>query len=271
MIEVVTMSQRQACSMAGSRLLRTTLLATVLVAMPTSDANAQKAFTVDTRSSLAWWQVNPHMKHLWGTTCPGDPSWRAGEGVSISQAQSLLSKAYKRTGYAAVRDTIVPLYPRRRVRSVCEGGVAGEITTTDPSTWAGLRGELVIKPSFLTSGLKLRDAYTDDLLDIMKFPEIKFRIDSLRSVQPGDTTRAVVVGVLALHGVETPMAVPVRAWKEAGGTRVLGKFDIDAKDLIEIYNLSRWKLGLGVQTNIWQTLHLGFDVVLREATSKASQ
>lgn len=265
------MSQRQARSMAGSLPFRTTLVAAVLVALSATTADAQKVFAVDTRSSLAWWQVNPHLKHLWGTTCPGDPSWRAGEGVSMSQAQSLLSKAYKRTGYAAVRDTIIPLYPRRRVRSVCEGGVTGEITTTDPMTWAGVRGVIAVKPSFLTSGLKMRDAYTDDLLDIQKYPEIRFRIDSLRSVQPGDTTRAVAVGVFSLRGVDKPMAVPVRAWREAGGTRVLGRFDIEAIDLIEVYNLSRWKLGLGVQTNIWQTLHLGFDVVLRETPAKAAQ
>jgi polyisoprenoid-binding protein YceI len=258
--------------MAGSFLIRTTLVATVFTVLPLASAMAQKTFTIDSRSSLAWWQVNPHMKHLWGTTCPGDPSWRAGEGVSVSQAQSLLSKAYKRTGYAAVRDTIVPLYPRRKVRSVCEeGGVTGQVSAADVTTWRGLRGQISIRGDHLTSGLKIRDAYTDDLLDVQKFPEIKFRIDSVSAVQPGDTTRATVVGVFMLHGVETPMSVPVRAWKEAGGLRVLGKFDIAALDLIEVYNLSKWKLGLGVQTNIWQTLHLGFDVLLRESPSSGSQ
>ena len=266
------MSQRLTRCMAGSLFCRTTLLACVLAAVPATANAQQKTFAIDSRSSLAWWQVNPHLKHLWGTTCPGDPSWRAGEGVSVSQAQSLMSKAYKRTGYAAVRDTIVPLYPRRRVRSVCEdGGVTGQVTVNDVASWGGVRGQIAIRGDHLTSGLKLRDAYTDDLLDVQKFPEIKFRIDSVRAVQPGDTTRGTVVGVLMLHGIETPMSVPIRAWKEAGGTRVLGKFDIDAKDLIDVYQLSRWKLGLGVQTNIWQTLHLGFDVVLREAPANSSQ
>jgi hypothetical protein len=265
------MSQRLIRCLASSPLHTSMVLAAALLVLP-DKANAQKTFTVDSRSSLAWWQVNPHLKHLWGTTCPGDPTWRAGEGVSVAQAQSLLSKAYKRTGYAAVRDTIVPLYPRRRVRSVCaDGAVNGEVSAADATTWQGLTGTISVKPSFLTSGLKIRDAYTNDLLDVTKYPEIKFRIDSVRAVQPGDTTRATVIGVFMLHGVETPMAVPVRAWKEAGGLRVLGKFDIDARDLVEVYNLSKWKLGLGVQTNIWQTLHLGFDVVLREAPAKASQ
>src|SRR5688572_6054164 len=266
------MSQRLTRCMAGSLLYRTTLLACVLAAVPATANAQQKTFAIDSRSSLAWWQVNPHLKHLWGTTCPGDPSWRAGEGVSVSQAQSLMSKAYKRTGYAAVRDTIVPLYPRRRVRSVCEdGGVTGQVTVSDVASWGGVRGQIAIRGDHLTSGLKLRDAYTDDLLDLQKFPEIKFRIDSVRAVHPGDTTRGSVVGVLMLHGIETPMSVPIRSWTEAGGTRVPGKFDIDAKDLIDVYQLSRWKLGLGVQTNIWQTLHLGFDVVLREAPANSSQ
>ena len=264
------MSQRLTRCLVWPPVQASLVLAAALAVLP-HKAEAQTSYTVDSRASLALWQVNPHMKHLWGTTCPGDPSWRAGEGVSISQAQSLLSKAYNRTGYAAVRDTIVPLYPRRRARSVCaDGAVTGQITAADATTWRGLTGTIAIKPSMLTSGLKLRDAYTNDLLDVTKYPEIKFRIDSVRAVQPGDTTRATVVGVLMLHGVETPMAVPVRAWKEMGGVRVKGQFDIGATDLIDVYNLSKYKLGLGVQTNIWQTLHLGFDVVLRDA-AKASQ
>src|SRR5437879_2832266 len=45
-------------------------------------AQAQTRWTVDSRSSLAWWQMSPNLNHLWATTCPEEPSWRPGENRS---------------------------------------------------------------------------------------------------------------------------------------------------------------------------------------------
>jgi hypothetical protein len=60
------------------------------------------------------------------------------------------------------------------------------------------------------------------------------------------------------------MSAPLKAWQEAGGLRVVSIFQIDAHDMVETFKLSKWKLGLGVGTNLWKYLHMGVDVVLRE-------
>jgi polyisoprenoid-binding protein YceI len=157
------------------------------------------------------------------------------------------------------------------VRPVCAPAVSGEIEVEDRATMRGVRGVVAIRGEALTSGLRLRDVYTNDLLDVNKYPEIRFRIDSLTRVQPGDTVRATAVGTLSLHGVDRPMSVPVTAWSEGGGTRVKGQFTLNVKDLTETYGMSKYKLGLGVGTGIWQLLHLGVDVVLREGQVKTSR
>ena len=55
-------------------------LAAALVGLLTAVAGApaQTAWTVDPKASLAWWQINPHLGHLWATTCPQEPSWKPG-------------------------------------------------------------------------------------------------------------------------------------------------------------------------------------------------
>ena len=103
------------------------------------------------------------------------------------------------------------------------------------------------------------------------YPDIRFRIDSLTGLQHGDTIRAMAVGQFELRGVSTPTVVPVKAWKEAGGLRVTGKFTIRPTQLIETYKVSQLTLGLGVGTGIWKLLHMGFDVVLRDATDQATR
>ena len=72
--------------MLGSRSLHSrlprVLAAAALCALAAHDAQAQSRWTADKRASLAWWQINPHLNHLWATTCPEEPSWRPGEGRS---------------------------------------------------------------------------------------------------------------------------------------------------------------------------------------------
>ena len=57
-------------------------LAAALVAFVTAvaAAPAQTHWTIDPKTSIAWWQMSPHLNHLWATTCPADPSWQPGEG-----------------------------------------------------------------------------------------------------------------------------------------------------------------------------------------------
>jgi hypothetical protein len=227
--------------------------------------SAQRAHLVaNGRASLAWWQMNPHMGHLWGTTCPGDPGWRAGEGVSPEGAGALVKAMRNRVGYGTVTlDSIIPLYPRHAVRPLCVDAVRADINVEDLQSLRGVHGVVGVRTKLMYTGLKMRDEFLNQLLENEKYPEVQFKIDSLGNMlQRGDTTRANAFGNFSLHGVDKPMVVPVKIWKDGGGLRVTGQFPIQARDMVEVYGLSRFKLGLGVGTNIWKLLHLGVDVVL---------
>jgi YceI-like protein len=232
-------------------------------------APAQVRLTVDARASLAWWQVNPHLNHLWATTCPQEPSWRPGEGRSAGQ---IIGKGLPvaKQGYAAVSDTtVVPLYPRRTVRSVCAEAVEGDFVVADTVHWRGLRGVVIVKGDALITGEARRDHFARDaVLQTNRYPDIRFTIDSLVDViREADTLRATVVGVFSLHGVTKAMTAPVRAWPEAGGLRVLARLRLPARSLVDEFKLSRFAIGLGLNSAIWQDLFMGVDVVLREKTS----
>jgi hypothetical protein len=221
--------------------------------------------TVDPVLSLAWWQVNPHLGHLWATTCPADPSWRPGEGISVP-ARGYVRPAHMSQSSARTSDERIPLYPRRAVRPLCAESVSGEITAGDTTHWRNLRGFVSVRGENFVSGLDMRDRFArTSVLETQKYPEIRFRIDSLTSVVPGDTIRAMAMGVFSLHGVDEPMTVPVTAWSEAGGLRVQAKFDMPAEDLIDKYHLPKWGVGIGVTAGVWYKLHMGIDVVLKPA------
>src|SRR6266853_2667034 len=102
-------------SHALHRLLRHTLaapLAGLGLLTVVAAAHAQVRWTIDPKTSIAWWQMSPNLNHLWATTCPGDPSWRPGEGRSSGWNINPKLKL-PRTGYANVDDTVhVPLFPR---------------------------------------------------------------------------------------------------------------------------------------------------------------
>jgi hypothetical protein len=227
---------------------------------------AEVKFAVEPETSLAWWQVNPHLNHLWATTCPGDPSWRPGEGRSMAWAGEFLRQR-SQTGYANVRDTVIPLYPRRRARPLCGEAVTGEVTVADRANWRGVRGLISIKSDQLVTGLNMRDEYAKKaILKSQSHPYVRFVIDSLSSIQTrGDTLRGRVHGKLQMLGNQQPTTAPLRAWPEAGGLRVQAQFMVPAEHLQEVYGVSKVALGLGVGTNIWDELHLGVDVVLKTA------
>jgi YceI-like protein len=246
-------------------LLRHTLAAGLLCGLAAVHAEAQARWTADRRASLAWWQINPHLNHLWATTCPEEPSWRPGEGRSSGW---VIDRAFRppKQGYAGVSDTtIVPLYPRPRVRSVCAEAVEVEVSAADTVRWRGVRGHVVVKADALVGGENRRDAYAREaILQTNRYPDIRFTIDSLVGVsRQADTLRGTAVGVFVLHGVSQPMTASVRAFPEAGGLRVLGKFRIPTDELVPVYNLSRFALGLGVGVRVWHDLFMGVDLLLR--------
>jgi YceI-like protein len=236
-----------------------------------ASVDAQSArFAVDSRSSLAWWQLNPHLNHLWATTCPEEPSWQPGQDRSAGW--TIKESKLPKNGYANTIEKKVPLFPRDTVHAVCPSqAIEGEIAANDTTSWRGVNGVVSVRAEALITGLKMRDDFASKaVLHSNKYPEIRFRIDSLISVQRGDTTRANAVGVLELHGVQNPMTVPLKIWRDGGGLRVTGQFEFAAHELVEKYRMSRMALGLGVGTGIWKKLHMGVDVVLKPAAAGRS-
>jgi polyisoprenoid-binding protein YceI len=243
------------------RFLVPLLLLTGFLRVP---AQGQTRFTVDPRYSLGWWQVDPHLQHLWATTCPQEPSWRPGEGRSggWSIGAGLRNPAQ---GYAAISDSgKVPLYPRFEALDICTEAVTGEITIADTTQWTGIHGKVLVKAEALVTGEDRRDAYARDaVLETTHYPHIIFTIDSVIGVKrQADTLRGTAYGVLELHGVERPLVGPVHAWPEAGGLRVMGRVKVPAQQLVEVFDLSRFALGLGVVTHIWRTIFMGVDIVV---------
>jgi polyisoprenoid-binding protein YceI len=245
--------------------LRRRALAAALAGLLTAVANApaQNAWTVDPKSSLAWWQINPHLGHLWATTCPQEPSWKPGAGRS---AGFTVNPALIDAREGAMSDTVhVPIYPRHRARPVCTEAVTGRIILPDTVKWRGAHGKVTVKADALVTGLSIRDNYARSaVLEINRFPDAGFTLDSLVDVtRRADTVRGTAVGLVKLHGVERPARAGFRAWPEAGGTRVEAKIGVPAADMTQVFQLSYAALGLGVATNIWKTLYIGVDLVLR--------
>jgi polyisoprenoid-binding protein YceI len=243
----------------------------LLVAPAPALAQAAR-WTIDQKSSLAWWQIDPHMNHLWATTCPEEPSWRPGEGRSGGW---FIDRAFRppKNEYAAVSDTtIIPLYPRPRIRAVCAEAVSGQIVITNPAKWGGVTGNVTVKPDALVGGENRRDDYArKSVFETNRYPEILFQIDSVIDVTTkGDTLIGRAVGTWTLRGLEKPVNAGVKAWPVAGGLRVLGKFRIPAGDLEHTYNVSQYVLGLGIGVGVWKYLYMGVDLMMRPGSGGAT-
>jgi hypothetical protein len=245
--------------MAGHNIL----ILSIACAVFSNAAEAQVRFEVEPATSLAWWQIDPNYGHLWATTCPDDPSWQAGEGRSPEMRIDVATR--KKTTAAGRSDKRIPLYPRAAVHAVCKRAVRGYITAADRSTWRGVRGEIVVAADSLITGLRLRDTYArKTVFETGQYPELRFTIDSLSAVQPGDTTRAVAHGTYEMHGAKRPMKAAVKAWPEAGALRTQAQFQLDASALTKQYNMSPVALGMGVVIGRWDAVHTGVDLILKQ-------
>jgi hypothetical protein len=236
-----------------------------------SGTQAQVRFTIDPKLSLAWWQVNPHLNHLWATSCPAEPTWRPGESRS---AGWIIGAGFKppKHGHGGDSDTtIMPLYPRFMPLPVCTEALKGEIVVADTSRWQKVTGEVVLKADSLFTGNEKRDAFTrNEVLETKHHPTIRFTIDSVMNVtRQSDTVKGTALGVLHVHGVSKPMVATVRAWPEVGGMRALARLRMPAYELTEELNFSKFALDLGVKTGIWYHLFMGIDVVLRPSATTA--
>src|SRR5437762_12834569 len=85
--------------------------------------------TIDTKTSLVWWQIDPHYNHLWATTCPADPSWQPGEGRDEGWQVDYATRPVTRD--AGNSDPRVPLFPRRAVHPVCRPILRGEVLASE--------------------------------------------------------------------------------------------------------------------------------------------
>jgi hypothetical protein len=236
----------------------------------TPPAAAQIRLVADPASSLAWWQVYPHMGHLWATTCPEEPTWEAGDEHTIGFRYD----AKKDMGHdmGAMRKAPIPLHPRPVAVAVCSPAVRGEVMTADTTSWRGVHGLIVIRADALQTGLDMRDNYARKrVLQTESFPDIRFEIDSVVSLVPGDTLQGNAVGTFELHGVRQPVVIPIKAWHEPLGLRVTGQFNFPAYDLIDVYRMSKYPLSLGVGMKIWEKMYMGIDMILVQPSKRASQ
>jgi len=249
------------------RLLWRLIVALAGLSLPLAAGYAQTRWTVDPKTSLAWWQVSPHLNHLWATTCPGDPDWRPGEGRSGGWRINPKLKP-PRTGYANVDDTVhVPLYPRRKVAPMCVQAIEGEVLVADTVHWQGVRGTVAVQGDALITGEQMRDVAMHQVLETARYPEIQFTLDSLVGMsKQGDTLRGSAVGTLLLRGMQRPVIAAVQAFPDGGGMRVLAKWRVPARDLEELTPMLHF-IGLGVTTNLWHDFFMGADLVFRRAAS----
>jgi hypothetical protein len=222
---------------------------------------------IDPKSSISWWQVNPHLNHLWATTCPEEPSWLPGEGRSAGTGWSVDATDIKLPPGNSDADTIhIPLFPRYKVRPICTEAVHGELVAPDTVSWKGAHGKVEISSAALITGEKLRDGFARGVvLEADKYPKIIYTIDSVLDVRRGgrDTIHALAVGSLFLHGTTKPLNISVVVWHDAGALRVRGRWFMTGNDLWSKYGISKSALGLGVGMAIWKQLWMGVDLVMR--------
>ena len=242
----------------------------VAVGVPARGQEAVR-WEIDQARSAIWWQLNPHFGHLWATTCPNDETWAAGEGRSAQyRGKSSLDRKVRQTN---VRDALdyIPLFPRDTARANCRRAVYGQITIADTSSYRGAMGMVRVRPDSLTLGSDMRDIFAQKYIyKSAAYPAISMLIDSITSVERGDTLRGLVFGKFQLRDVVKPIRVQFLAWDEPGGRRVKGQWYMTASTLMDDYHISRVYLAMGVASKLWDELHMGFDLVLRRSAANPS-
>ena len=238
------------------------LLVMLGVAMSGSEAPAQTRWVVDSKSSLVWWQLNPHFGHLWASTCPQDPSWQFGEGGKLMGGDHVKAR---RVSLAEHSEKRIPLYPRGEVTPICGDAVRGEFSIRDTATWRGVTGRVAAKAETLLTGQEMRDNYARKrVYEVDRFPEIRFHLDSITQPMRGETLSFKAFGTFEFRGTRTPVVVPMTAVRESQTLRVRGRVDMPASVLTKEFGISKLVLGLGAGQRLWKTLHWGMDLILRQ-------
>jgi hypothetical protein len=222
-----------------------------------SVARAQESrYIVSGSNSLAWWQVSEPRAHLWGTSCPEDPTWQGGEGASKTSV----------TRQFDIADSAYAQHLLRGPGSRCGEALQGSIALSDPVAWRNVRGTIVLASRALVSGSSIRDGYARKVvLEVDKYPSIRFTIDSLTGIEEGEPVRATAVGTFELRGRTEAMRVPVIVQRQSNGLRVRARFEIPVAQLIEQFGVSRTALGPGADRGVWNGIRVGVDVVLTQS------
>jgi hypothetical protein len=229
---------------------------------PAQLVGASTRFAVDQTTSLAWWQMNPNYGHLWASTCPGDPSWSAGEGHGNGFS---IGDVVKKTRVSAYMDYRIPLYPRLAVNPVCRKAVTGEIVLNAAGNLNSARGKIEVNADSLETGSAMRNKFQKKSV-FQQYTRITFNLDSIGDFeQVADTLKGIAKGSWVLHGVTKPLYFPIVMYKDGNGVRVVGKTTTFPRILLEEYKMSKVALGAGVGMNLWKELHFGFDLVFKPA------
>jgi len=91
-------------------------------------------------------------------------------------------------------------------------GISGKVTF-DPANPGAVKGKIIVQANSLHLGnpMQKEHLHSDKWLDVAKYPEITFEVESVKNVKTqGDVTTADVTGKMSVHGVTKTITAPVK-------------------------------------------------------------
>ena len=91
-------------------------------------------------------------------------------------------------------------------------GISGSVTF-DPDNPGAVKGKIIVQASSLHLGnpMQKEHLHGDKWLDVAKYPDITFEVESAKNVKAqANVTNAEVTGKFSLHGVTKTITVPVK-------------------------------------------------------------
>lgn len=210
-------------------------------------------WTANASLSRAWYLIRPHYGHLYGSTCRADYEEGAAQlGGEIDY------------GIHSGGDPRAGLKPPGTGHA-CSPAIDADLTATDTVTWKDLKATIVVRLDHIVGPSKRRDDHMkDQIMRTHLHPVARFTLDSVTSLQGGDTVRAIAAGTFELYGTPRQVAAPVRAWFDPSGDLLLqAEFTMTPRALVTEYGVSRTWIGLGWY--MWKTLTVGVDLRLKQA------
>src|SRR5437667_9218088 len=91
-------------------------------------------------------------------------------------------------------------------------GISGTVTF-DPDNPGAVKGKIIVQANSLHLGnpMQKEHLHSDKWLDVAKYPEITFEVESAKNLKTqANVTTADVTGKFGLHGVTKSITVPVK-------------------------------------------------------------